>query len=83
MVTVNADLSPDRRLHASGGQARNLYSELMRNLATRNKPEGNAINSVVERFITLARQEADSHGKTVVSVINERLNQMTEASWWL
>lgn len=78
MVTVNADLSPDRRLHASGGQARNLYSELMRNLATRNKPEGNAINSVVERFITLARQEADRHDKTVVSVINERLNQMTE-----
>lgn len=78
MVTVNADLSPDRRLHALGGQARNLYSELMRNLATRSKPEGNAINSVVERFITLARQEADNQGKTVVSVINERLNQMTE-----
>lgn len=78
MVTVNADLSPDRRLHASGGQARHLYSELMRNLATRNKPEGNAINSVVERFITLARQEADNHGKTVVSVINERLSQLTQ-----
>ena len=78
MVTVNADLSPDRRLHASGGQARNLYSELMRNLATRNKPDGNAINSVVERFITLARQEAGQHDKTVVSVINERLNQLTE-----
>ena len=78
MVTVNADLSPGRRLHASGGQARNLYSELMRNLATRNKPDGNAINSVVERFITLARQEADRHDKTVVSVINERLNQLTE-----
>lgn len=78
MVTVNADLSPDRRLHASGGQARNLYSELMRNLATRNKPEGNAINSVVERFITLARQEADSQSKTVVSVIKQRLNKMTE-----
>jgi len=78
MVTVSADLSPDRRLHASGGQARHLYSELMRNLATRNKPEGNAINSVVERFITLARQEADNHDKTVVSVINERLSQLTE-----
>lgn len=38
LVTVNADLSPDRRLHASAGQARNLYAELMKNLATRNKP---------------------------------------------
>lgn len=78
LVTVNADLSPDRRLHASGGQARNLYSELMRNLATRNKPEGNAINSVVERFITSARQEAERQGNPVVSVIKQRLNQMTE-----
>ena len=40
MVTVNADLSPDRRIHASSGQARNLYSELMRNMSTRTKPDG-------------------------------------------
>ena len=25
LVTMHADLAPDRRLHASGGQARNLY----------------------------------------------------------
>lgn len=29
-VVVQADISPDRRLHASGGQARSLYSELMK-----------------------------------------------------
>ena len=78
LVTVTADLSPDRRIHASGGQARNLYSELMRNLATRNKPEGNAITNVVERFITLARQQADSQGMTVTSVIQTRLSELTE-----
>ena len=78
LVTVTADLSPDRRIHASGGQARNLYSELMRNLATRNKPEGNALTNVVERFITIVRQEADSQGKAVTSVIQERLNQLIE-----
>ena len=48
VVTVNADLSPDRRLHASGGQARSLYAELMRNIATRSKPDGGALPSVVE-----------------------------------
>lgn len=78
LVTVTADLSPDRRIHASGGQARNLYSELMRNLATRNKPEGNAITSVVERFITQARQEADAKGVEVPTVIHERLSELTE-----
>lgn len=78
LVTVNADLSPSRRIHASGGQARNLYSELMHNLSTRNKPEGNALTSVVERFVTLAMQEADKNGVSVSSVIQNRLLSLTE-----
>lgn len=40
LVVATADLNPDRRLHASGGQARSLYAELMRNLSTRTKPDG-------------------------------------------
>ncbi|MFC7640655.1 BREX system ATP-binding domain-containing protein [Streptosporangium lutulentum] len=40
LVTVHADLNPDRRPHSGGGQVRGLYSELMRNLATRAKPDG-------------------------------------------
>lgn len=78
LVTINADLSPDRRIHASGGQARNLYSELMRNLATRNKPEGNALTSVVERFITQARKDADQTNASVSDVIHENLSHLTE-----
>jgi len=78
LVTVNADLSPDRRVHASSGQARNLYSELMRNLSTRNKPDGNALPSVVERFITVARKEADQKQLEVSSAIHEKLAYLTE-----
>ncbi len=78
LVTVNADLSPDRRIHASSGQARNLYSELMRNLATRNKPEGNALTSVVERFVTQARKESDESEKSVSEVIHKNLSALSE-----
>lgn len=78
LVTVNADLSPDRRIHASAGQARNLYSELMRNLSTRTKPDGNALTSIVERFVTLARQEADDSRKDVSSVIHQKLAELAE-----
>ena len=78
LITVHADLAPDRRIHASSGQARNLYSELMRNLSTRNKPDGNALASVVERFVTVARQEADSTQVSVSSVIHKRLSSLTE-----
>src|SRR5688572_11442370 len=47
LVTAHADLTPDRRLQSSGGQARSLYQELMRNLATRTKPEGGALSAVL------------------------------------
>jgi len=78
LVTVHADLSPDRRIQASAGQARNLYSELMRNMSTRNRPDGNALASVVERFITSARREADEKGISVSVVIHERLESLSE-----
>lgn len=78
MVTVHADLSPDRRIQASSGQARNLYSELMRNIATRNKPEGNALTSIVEKFVTLARQEAVDRDVSVSAIIHNRLASLTE-----
>jgi hypothetical protein len=78
MVSVHADLSPDRRIHASSGQARNLYSELMRNMSTRNKPDGNALTSVVEKFITETRKTAEKEGITINSAIHEKLASLTE-----
>ena len=78
LVTVNADLSPDRRIHASQGQARNLYSELMRNIATRTKPDGNALSSIVEKFITIARQEAGKEGIDVSEAIQNRLYALSD-----
>jgi len=78
LVTVNGDLSPDRRLHASSGQAQSLYAELMRNLGTRNKPDGNALTSVVERFITTAIKESDIKNIPVETVIQEQLSELTE-----
>lgn len=78
LVTIHADLSPDRRLHATGGQARNLYAELVRNLSTRTKPDGNALTSVVERFITETRKQADTSDKSVAEVIEDRLSHLSE-----
>lgn len=78
LVTINADLSPDRRLHATGGQARTLYAELMRNLATRSKPDGGALASVVEKFVTSALAEARTNATPVEEVIRTRLASLQE-----
>ena len=78
LVTVHADLSPGRRLHATGGQARSLYAELMRNLSTRARPDGGAMPSVVERFITESLNDARSRSVSPEVVIRERLTDLQE-----
>ncbi|TVP60314.1 MAG: ATP-binding protein [Halomonadaceae bacterium] len=78
LVTTSADLTPDRRIQATGGQARALYSELMRNIATRAKPEGGALASIAERFISDSLKRARESGAQVETVIQERLAHLTE-----
>lgn len=78
LVVASADLNPDRRLHASGGQARSLYAELMRNLATRTKPEGGGLPGVVEKFIATAKSEAKAQSQSTEQVIRLKLEQLTE-----
>ncbi len=78
LVTLHADLNPDRRLHATGGQARSLYQELVRNMATRSKPDGGALTSVVERFISSAQDEARAQAISVENTIQHRLTSLKE-----
>jgi hypothetical protein len=78
LVTMHADLNPDRRLHASGGQARSLYAELTRNAATRTKPEGGALPAILEKFIAQAKEEAGLLGSTTEWVVRRQTEQLTE-----
>lgn len=63
-VVARADITTDRRLHSSGGEARNLYSELMRNLSTRSKPDGGALSSLVERWVSDLAHKIKAEGGT-------------------
>lgn len=78
LVTAHADLTPERRLYGSGGQARSLYAELMRNLSTQASPEGGAMESVVERFITTARERATTEGITPDEAIQQGLKSLSD-----
>lgn len=51
-VVATADLTPERRLSGTNGVALNLYQELMRSLASKTSPEGGALGSIIERWIT-------------------------------
>jgi hypothetical protein len=78
VVTASADLNPDRRLHATGGQSRSLYAELMRNLATRVKPDGGALAGVVEKFVSSTITEAKVAGISPEVAIHQKLEHLTE-----
>lgn len=78
LVTVHADLSPDRRIHSTTGCAQSLYAELIKNMSTRAMPDGGALASVVERFVSIAHQEADERGIQTSQVIQARMAQLSE-----
>jgi hypothetical protein len=78
LVTIHADLNPDRRLHASGGQARSLYAELARNMATRTKPGGGALAGILEKFITQAKSESEQTGVSTDQIVRQNTQQLAE-----
>ena len=78
MVVLSADLTPDRRLQATGGQARSLYAEMARNASTRTKLDGGAMGSIVERFASRAVHKAKSTGVEPVAIIRETLAHLEE-----
>jgi len=78
LVTAHADLTPNRRLQASGGQARSMYAELMRNVSTRSKPDGGAMASIVERFVTEALRQAREQEASPQDVIHTRLRDLDD-----
>ncbi|MBO5295740.1 MAG: ATP-binding protein [Clostridia bacterium] len=50
-LTADADLSPERRLHGSGGSGVATYRELMKNLASKSSPDGGALPKIISRWI--------------------------------
>lgn len=56
-MVVDADLSPERRLQGTKGQGLATYRELVRNMATRTRPEGGALPLILDRWINQVQQQ--------------------------
>lgn len=57
-VTADADLSPERRLVGTKGQGLGTYRELMTHLSTRTRPDGGALEAILQKWISSIQQEA-------------------------
>ena len=78
LVTMNADLSPTKRLHGKDGQARILLSELISSISTRTKQDGNALSNILEKFISSVRQKAEQSKREITPIIYEQLADLNE-----
>lgn len=78
LAVCQADLSPDRRIHATNGQARSLYAELVRSLATRTAPEGGALRNILENYIQKANEIALAKKILIEAAIKDGLADIRE-----
>lgn len=60
-VVVDADLSPERRLHGNQGQGLATYRELIKNLSVKTRPEGGALTLVLDRWINGVQTQTAEH----------------------
>lgn len=56
-VVADADLSPERRLVGTKGQGLATYRELMTHLSTRTRPNGGALETILQKWIAAIQQE--------------------------
>ena len=70
-VVADADLSPERRLQGGQGQGLATYRELIRNISTKTRPEGGALNLILDRWVA-------SYADVDESVVNAQLAPLEE-----
>lgn len=61
-LVADADLSPERRLTGTKGQGLKLYRELAAHLSTKARPEGNAMESLLQRWIMELQRQVEASG---------------------
>ena len=76
-VVADADLSPERRLQGNQGQGLATYRELIRNISTKTRPEGGALNLILDRWVSSVQQRVET-GADEASLLREQFATLDE-----
>ena len=81
-VVMDADLAINRRLTGSKREGLNTYRELVRNMAVKSRPEGGAMELVLQRWIDDVRQRMSAESNKGINdlrqeAVAERLKRET------
>ena len=68
-LCADADLSPERRLSASGGAGLATYRELIKNLSSKSSGDGGALSQIIVKWISSVKADVASGGFSTESEI--------------
>ena len=61
-ITLDADLSPERRLYGTNGSGVATYRELVKNMASKSSPDGGALLKIISKWLSGLRMELVEKG---------------------
>ena len=73
-VVADADLSPERRLQGGQGQGLATYRELVRNISTKTRPEGGALNLILDRWVASCADADESAVNSQLAPLEEMVH---------
>ena len=73
-VVADADLSPERRLQGGQGQGLATYRELIRNISTKTRPEGGALNLILDRWVASCADADESAVNSQLAPLEEMVH---------
>ena len=73
-VVADADLSPERRLQGGQGQGLATYRELIRNISTKTRPEGGALNLILDRWVASMNDADDTAVNAQLAPLEEMVH---------
>ncbi len=72
-VVANADFTPDNRLYSNDGKGVALYTALIDNIAIQTKPEGGALQTLLEKWIEqVITKTAEENKISLLDIRNEQ-----------
>ena len=81
-IVMDADLSPERRLTGTKGQGLSTYRELMQHLSSKTRPEGGALESILQKWISSIQADVAKEynfkpgDPQLVDVVSERISEI-------
>lgn len=80
-IVANADFTPDNRLYSNDGKGVALYSSIIDNLAIQTKPDGGALETLLEKWIELVMvNTASQHNIPISDIRNNDYENLIKAN---